>query len=202
MSLSHSPSIVTNGLILCLDPDNTKSYPGTGSSITNIIDGTNQTLNGTFSKSSLGIRLTNTNASLGSNVSRLNINTYSSIRTISLWVNIINFPAGGTYVLDARNGLTNGYLWYSGIGNTWINMSTNGQNKVATNLTDSFTTGSWRFLTYESNAFFTDNVTMFSRFTNDEGMNCTFGEILFYNRVLTNAEISQNFNALKSRYGL
>ena len=30
MALSHSPSIVTDGLILCLDAANIKSYPGTG----------------------------------------------------------------------------------------------------------------------------------------------------------------------------
>jgi hypothetical protein len=30
MALSHSPKIVTNGLVLCLDAGNTKSYPGSG----------------------------------------------------------------------------------------------------------------------------------------------------------------------------
>lgn len=30
MGLSHSPSIVTNGLVLCLDAANKKSYPGSG----------------------------------------------------------------------------------------------------------------------------------------------------------------------------
>ena len=30
MSLSHSPKIVTNGLVLCLDAADQKSYPGTG----------------------------------------------------------------------------------------------------------------------------------------------------------------------------
>lgn len=36
MSLGHSPSIVTNGLILCLDAANTKSYPGTGTTWTDL----------------------------------------------------------------------------------------------------------------------------------------------------------------------
>lgn len=31
MALAHSPSIVTSGLVLCLDAANPKSYPGTGS---------------------------------------------------------------------------------------------------------------------------------------------------------------------------
>jgi hypothetical protein len=30
MALSHSPSIITNGLVLCLDAANPKSYPGSG----------------------------------------------------------------------------------------------------------------------------------------------------------------------------
>lgn len=201
MTVEAGPNIVNDGLILNLDPDNTKSYPGTGSSITNMIDGTSQTLNGTFSKSSLGIRLTNTNASnIQSNVSRLNINTYASIRTIGVWVNIINVVNG--YVLDSRSGSGIGYIWSSGIGTDWPNMSINGQDKIASNITDSFSTGAWKFLTYESAANFTDDVTMFARFSNAEGMDCTFGEILFYNRVLTNSEINQNFNALRGRYGI
>ena len=30
MALVHSPKIVTDNLVLCLDAGNTKSYPGTG----------------------------------------------------------------------------------------------------------------------------------------------------------------------------
>ena len=202
MSLVHSaPSIVTDGIILCLDPDNRRSYSGSGPSIANIVDGTNQTLNGAFSKPSLGIRLTNASGNISSNISRLNINSYASIRTISLWVNIID-NAVTRYVLDARNGLTNGFIYDGSIGTGWTNMSVNGENKKSANVADSLVTGSWRFLTYESSVNFTDDVTMFSRFSNDEGLNCTFGQILFYNKVLTNAEINQNYNALKWRYGL
>jgi hypothetical protein len=36
MSLSHSPSIVTNGLVFCLDAANSKSYPGTGTDWTDL----------------------------------------------------------------------------------------------------------------------------------------------------------------------
>ena len=36
MSLSHSPSIVTSGLVLCLDAANTRSYPGSGTSWYNL----------------------------------------------------------------------------------------------------------------------------------------------------------------------
>jgi hypothetical protein len=36
MSLSHSPSIITNGLSLCLDAANSKSYPGSGTTWTDL----------------------------------------------------------------------------------------------------------------------------------------------------------------------
>ena len=36
MSLSHSPSIITSGLVLCLDAGNPKSYPGSGTTWTDL----------------------------------------------------------------------------------------------------------------------------------------------------------------------
>ena len=39
MALMHSPKIVTDNLVLCLDAANTKSYPGTGTSWTDMING-------------------------------------------------------------------------------------------------------------------------------------------------------------------
>ena len=36
MSLNHSPAIVTDGLVLCLDAANSRSYPGTGDNFTDL----------------------------------------------------------------------------------------------------------------------------------------------------------------------
>ena len=50
MSLAHSPSIVMNGLILCLDAANPKSYPGTGTTWYDLSgNGAHGTVNGTVS---------------------------------------------------------------------------------------------------------------------------------------------------------
>ena len=57
MGLAHSPSIVTDGLVLCVDAANTKSYPGSGTTWTDISGkGHNGTLiNGpTFSSDNMG----------------------------------------------------------------------------------------------------------------------------------------------------
>jgi len=45
LALSHSPSIITNGLVLCLDAANSKSYPGSGTTWTDLSgNGNNGTL--------------------------------------------------------------------------------------------------------------------------------------------------------------
>jgi hypothetical protein len=36
MALSHSPKIITDGLVLCLDAGNPKSYPGSGTTWTDL----------------------------------------------------------------------------------------------------------------------------------------------------------------------
>jgi hypothetical protein len=36
MGLSHSPSIITQNLVLCLDAANSKSYPGSGTTWTDL----------------------------------------------------------------------------------------------------------------------------------------------------------------------
>ena len=57
MALQHSPRIVTDGLILVLDAGNTKSYPGSGTTWTDLIGSNDGTLtNGTtFSSANGGV---------------------------------------------------------------------------------------------------------------------------------------------------
>ena len=45
MGLVHSPRIVTDGLVLCLDAANARSYPGAGTTWTDLKGGNNGTLN-------------------------------------------------------------------------------------------------------------------------------------------------------------
>ena len=56
MGLSHSPRIVTDGLVFCLDAANIRSYPGTGTTWTDLKGGNEGTLtNGpTFSSDNAG----------------------------------------------------------------------------------------------------------------------------------------------------
>ena len=47
MALAHSPRIVRDSLTLCLDAENTKSYPGSGTTWKDLSGKGNDTVNGT-----------------------------------------------------------------------------------------------------------------------------------------------------------
>lgn len=57
MGISYSPKIVTDGLVLCLDPANARSYPGTGTTWTDLTRNNNLTLTNspTFSSDNRGV---------------------------------------------------------------------------------------------------------------------------------------------------
>ena len=90
MALAHSPKIVTDGLVLCLDVGNTKSYPGTGTTWSDLSgngnNGSLQNMDGANFNSANGGSLTfdgsNEQVSLGS----LALNTATG--TISFWAKL------------------------------------------------------------------------------------------------------------------
>jgi len=89
MSFNYSPKIVTDGLVLCLDAANTKSYPGSGTTWSDLSrSGNNGTLvNGpTFNSANGGSIVfdgTNDNCVLG-NVLNMGLNSW----TLSCWVKL------------------------------------------------------------------------------------------------------------------
>ena len=119
MSLAHSPSIVTNGLVLCLDAGNTKSYPGSGTTWTDLSgNGNTGTLtNGpTYSSSNGGSIVfdgVDDYIELGANS---NIQSIGSYATIECW---FKSSALGTSTYSLMVGWGQGSAYYSnfGIGN-------------------------------------------------------------------------------------
>jgi hypothetical protein len=89
MGLSHSPSIATNGLVLCLDAANRKSYPGSGTTWTDLSgNGNNGTLtNGpTYSSANGGsLSFDGTNDVVNSTTSIIDRADGQEI-TVSCWI--------------------------------------------------------------------------------------------------------------------
>lgn len=228
MSLGHGASVVRNGLALLLDAANIKSYPGSGSAWTDLsgLTGSSTLYNSpTFSSNFLTF-----NGSTQYAVAPINLNFTQG--TISMWVyptaasdnnfcvytnNAPNSAYTHQLGISTANKLKV-YVYDSGAViarlstgtttlslNTWYNFSLvwlngsyfkgyiNGVEETTSALTTAWASGSNFWLGSNTGggsgapaAFFAGRISS----TN------------VYNRALTPAELLQNFNALRGRYGI
>ena len=219
MSFSHSPRIVTDGLVLCLDAANPQSYPGSGTSWADLSgNGNNGTLtNGpTFNSGNSGsivfdgvddyvvldsvISLTDFTATAVYNVQSLNSGWamfFGNTDTDSFIA--ISSDDGGKLRTQDKNS-TNSDLSYvsvlnritmlqvvqSGNDNTWyINATIVGTSSNSVYGGVEFT----RMVHYE----------------NGDPLGIWSGKYYYanlYNRALSASEVLQNYEAVKSRFGL
>jgi hypothetical protein len=108
MALAHSPRIVTDGLVLCLDAGNAKSYPGSGSTWTDLSGSGN---NGT---------LVNGVGYSGSNLGSLSFDGVDDKVTInaSSYTNLSsgNFTISSWFYIPTSVDTTDLYYWLIAIG--------------------------------------------------------------------------------------
>jgi hypothetical protein len=104
MSTRYNPRIITDGLVLALDAANTKSYPGSGTTWSDLIGSNNGTLvNGpTYSSADGGSIVFDGSNDYGS-LSSLNLSTLmngSNNFSLSLWFNTDSFPATTSFLVS------------------------------------------------------------------------------------------------------
>jgi hypothetical protein len=238
MSLSHSPKIITNGLVLCLDAADKKSYPGTGTLWTDRSgNGNNGTLtNGpTFSSANGGAIVFDGNLTYGS-VSCAQFQSGNNPLTIECWVkwfgdgtNTFNcifgygsdtgpnrvpllYPSSNLFKFEF--GSNSGAVVSSSILiNSWYHVTAtydlssckiyvNGvlQNSTSYSTANVILTGSNGALAGIGSLFSTyGNVASPSRYGTFNG---NIAKIAYYRKALSTAEILQNFNATRGRYGI
>lgn len=230
MSLYHSPSIATDGMILCLDAANIKSYPGSGAAWTDL---SGQRNDGT---------LTNGPAFDSANKGSIvfdGIDDYMEYPkqffsgtdnfTISVWI-----KSDGTQVTYSCP-ISQGHINYQGFtfqigwptnsdlvfiigtGSSWptISFSYNPNADLTWNQL-TVTKNGTTFTTYRNginiaSATHTINYGTFNfsigrdTYNTDSSHRVWKGKISqasLYNRALSAAEIQRNFNALRGRYGI
>ena len=224
MGLSHSPRIVTNGLVLCVDAANKRSYPGAGTAWTDLSkQGNNGTLtNGpTFNSANGGSILFD-----GSNdyvEVQGNYHLYSAL-TISCWFKLTNSMSPGASVaavgriwgkgnnLEIRFGSDGTLLGDLGASAALISTRTSWSNTVWYNLVimlDTATSTSSMYI--QSKLDSTGSVSSISGETANmrigrsasglgSPMSGKISNFSIYNRVLTPDEIRQNYLATKGRF--
>jgi hypothetical protein len=223
---AYGPKIITNGLVLALDAGNIKSYPGSGTTWTDLSGNGN---NGTLTN---GLTYSSSN---GGSIVFDGVNDFVQIAgsivtsqaTFIVWIKRNedqNFFSG---IIFSRGTSVSGMNFYSTsnrIGYTWndnINTYDWDSGLIVPNLTwcmcaisvsGSSATG---YLCQSSGiTSSTNNVSHTSTTLNDikigyddAGAELRYikgdvAQVSVYNRALTAAEISQNFNATRSRFGL
>ena len=228
MGIFRGPNIVTDGLVFALDAGSERCYPGSGTTATSLAGSNTGTLtNGVgFSSANSGVFDFD---GVDDYISFSNVVANDSSYTILMWIKpdsaLVASGSGSSKPNGAnrRTPLKGNGQWNPGI---WLN-SDYIRSHGATQYTDSainWTTTTWNMIgmTYDGadvNNILGDSVqartyatgygpgTPTTILAGSEGSSSTawdglIADVLVYDRVLTATEIAQNFNALKSRFGL
>lgn len=231
MALAHSPSVVTNGLVFCVDAANPRSYPGSGSSWKDVSgSGINLISSGfgTFPTYQTNPpRLTFSTGYIGNNTSQSPLNITDNI-TVEAWVNqsslvgfggIIVFGTGSaeqwSLNSDATYGFNFGTNWPSDWKITYPAAGTATATNTWISVTVTFASGStiW-YVNGSLNNTVSQGISTLPAVSNafvgvgdnfpggQEYFAGSIGLLRVYNRVLTATEVTQNFNATRGRYGI
>lgn len=257
MGLSHSPSIVTSGLLLCVDAANTRSYPGSGSSW-NDISGNNRNFTlinssyysyDTTSKSILLTRTLSPDVEIGGYAEHSASGALSAAtflynnHTVEIWAKIndrnpTNYGGDGS---ESENALLvyrgfHAMFYYSSTRLVYLiwNGSSSGVSSPTLSIGTSGTDiiqGQWFNVTLVRNG---NNFSMFINGTlkgtnafsapsnvgigtsnnlrigtgNNSDLpyswhvNANISIVRMYNRELSQAEVAQNFSAIRGRFGV
>jgi hypothetical protein len=229
MGLSHSPSIVLDGLLFYIDVYNQRSYPGTGVSIINLVNLVSGIGDSATAISASGGILfgTNKNSFVDANLTVSNT-AYTKI----CWFNLDDTTTYQPLICGTNS--TRHCMWMNKTAKLTASHSNTSSfstpvfTSVAGNTT--LSTGVWYFgaVTYSSSSGFniylngvldqtsastqtfgassTQNyVGFFGDFFTSPALptlNGKIGPVMIYNKVLTASEILKLYNASKRRFGL
>jgi len=220
MALSHSPSIITNGLILCFDAANIKSYPGTGTTWTDLSGNgyigtlTNGVGYNSANQGSLVFDGSNDYVDLNTN----NIITGTNAFTFDVFYKVTNATVDAEIFGNYGIGNTNSTIWISGRYGVYINANApyfQGAPLGAGTYHMAFTRDSSGNCVLYKNGIQDGTATNSTsivvgqnfRIGSDVGsIGEVFGGNIYtikvYNRALSSSEVLQNYNALRGRFGL
>lgn len=192
--------VLADETLYYIDPGNPDSYNTISpSSMTNLGSENVSSLLVGYSQSVDG----NTILLSGTSGSRLYVGSIGGIRTISLFCKFPSDYTNRDYILDVRTGDSGGYLYiregYAGTGSLWnggklyINGGIESETNTNSMLLSAHSNDRWRHMTFVANNDFTDDVTFFNRYTENEPAEVEFGVIKMFNRELSEEENRELF---------
>ena len=228
MSTNYNPKTITNGLVLYLDAANKNSYPGSGTTFTDLVNSVTVSLvNGpTYSSSDGGylsfdgsndyIDMDNTVSYIDEDVGTLSIVAKLISHSGNGSINDIRYDANNNWGI--QNVDSNGDLQYKYKSGGTVNKIDIDQTFSTSNPFEFFDM-SWDGTANELKAYKNgvkqgNTVTIVGTMTTpttfhygkatpaSNGMQNYLSSWKYYNRVLTDAEVLQNYNAQKHRFGV
>lgn len=210
MALNHSPRIITNGLSMYVDAANVKSYPGSGTTWYDISGQNNHlTLAGTPTFT-LGVVQFNGTSQYAENTLNLSSGTstimgaarYSGAIRGRVITSKTNNWLLGHWAGSTESFYSEGWVSSAGAGSGDTNWRVYaGTIDVSADVYSFYLNGT--LSTSNANGGAGPNGISIGRIgSGTEYSQCEVSFVLAYNRVLSAAEIQQNFNALRGRYGL
>jgi hypothetical protein len=217
MAVAYNPKIVSNGLVLCLDAANRKSYPGSGTTWSDVSGNPrNATINGTvsftnnyFSISSDSTYISMSNSGL---VPRTNDFTYScwvyfnstdNLDTIfenGSWTDTLLFRfETNQFTVYAESALRGTIAWTPVTG-SWRNIVLRRSSNTVSCYINNVLTGTPFTMNLDINLANSNLWLMRSQHTTGQWTNGRISIFSIYNRAISDSEIAQNFNALRGRY--
>ena len=228
MGLSHSPSIVTSGLVLYLDAANRKSYPGTGTAWSDVSGLVNT---GVLTNSPTYSSLVGGNFSFDATNDMVLIEENSALNTqtpsVEVWMKT-NATSQNGFWFEKGQVNTQYSLFQEGSGIQWRQNFTTGLTNLTTTTATYINTSNWYQIvgTFTSgarrlyiNGILVNSDTQSGTIqTNANGMsigvyggfnggrgyyyNGNIAVVKVYNKQLSEPEVLQNFNALRGRFGI
>jgi hypothetical protein len=227
MATFHSPNVVRSGLLVSLDAGNSQSYPGSGTTWTDLSGmGNNITINGGATTSTFaGATAFNLDADGKWFSGTLTGTMPSTNATLEAWIypaasEVTSGDRGTIILLSGGSGIYmswnkgNGYLsnyWYShspegyhetngpssrGAWTHWCSVWNNSDGKLY-----QYVNGSVNSVSTSGNAS-TGTSLSIGREGSSRQFSGGIAVIRIYNTALTSAQVLQNFDAIKRRFGL
>jgi hypothetical protein len=223
MSYQNGPKIVTDGLVLCLDAGNSKSYPGSGTTWTDLSRNSNNgtlTNGPTFNSTNGGnivfdgvddyVSTTRTSTTSFTWVAWFRTNVVSSgfknilsVRTPSYMLMLMDDDTSNMGFWASDTLTTGPSLNMTGISvNVWYHATFVREGNSITNGYKTYLNGSFRGSANTGTWSSSDPIIIGGRTDATQFFNGNIAAIQIYNRALSAAEILQNYNATKGRYKL
>jgi hypothetical protein len=215
MGAFGGPDIVDDGLLIAIDAGSGRSYSGSGTSVSNIIDDSTYTIQNSLSKvSDKGGTWDYDGVDDYISGPAMSFGTLSGY-TIAFWA---RRDSESKMYISTNNGA---FYWYGDNSWKYVTGGTNGEYYYPKSV--SIPNGTWGYYVatydgtntkvyrqgvYEGAKATTGSVNIDSlvwQFGKHAGSGSYYfnglgGDIFWYNKALTQAEVTQNFNAQKSRF--